>query len=53
MVLLSIAQFNYSSDDKIIENNQVLEETTETIYTLPVVIHIIHSGELVGVIFRN
>ena len=44
IALSSILLFNCSSDHEV----QPLEETTETIYTLPVVVHIIHSGQDVG-----
>ena len=45
IVLLGIALFNYACDDDINEDPQVSEES---IYTLPVVVHIVHTGEQVG-----
>lgn len=45
IVLLSIVLFNCSNDNEIIEDDHV---SGETIYTLPVVVHIIHYGQEVG-----
>ncbi len=45
IVLLGIVLFNCSSEDEINEDQQVSEKT---IYTLPVVVHIIHTGEEIG-----
>jgi hypothetical protein len=47
ITLLSIVLFNCSKDDETQPSAKPIE-TTETIYTLPVVVHIIHTGEEVG-----
>ncbi|MBL4642961.1 MAG: hypothetical protein JKY44_05155, partial [Flavobacteriaceae bacterium] len=46
IALSALLLINCSSDDEIID--PLPEDTTETIYTVPVVIHIIHSGEAIG-----
>ena len=46
LFLISLLLFNCSSNDEIIVGQQ--GETTETIYTLPIVVHIIHTGEEIG-----
>ena len=47
LIALSVLLFiNCSRNEGVIE--QLPEDTTETIYTLPVVVHIIHSGEEIG-----
>lgn len=46
IVLSALLLINCSSDAEIID--PLPEDTTETIYTVPVVIHIIHSGEAIG-----
>ena len=45
LALSSIILFSCSKDDEV----QPSVETTETIYTLPVVVHIVHTGEEVGI----
>ena len=45
-LLLSILLLNCSKDYR---EQQSLSETTETVYTLPIVVHIVHVGESVGI----
>ena len=45
-VLSILLLVNCSNDDEMIA--PIPEDTTEIIYIIPVVIHIIHSGEAIG-----